>query len=424
MRTLAVLVVALCGCARDARVVNRLQRPVQVEGEPVVYRTLQSRMERLHVPAVSIAVFDGHQLAWAKGFGGVGASTKFPANSISKAVTATATMRLVAEGKLSLDVDVNSLIHLWKVPENEFTTTQKVTLRRLLSHSAGTNMHAVKSVNVGEKVPTLEEILSEVRVEAIPGTEFRYSGGGVLIEQLVLEETTGRAFPELMKELVLVPFDMRDSEFTAKPNVPSVTPHDAKGDELPTTIHPQLAADGLWSTPTDLLKWANSVPPAMLTMQKAPMGLGVFLSGEGAAFRFGHEGSDDGFHSEVVFFPSTGQGAAVMTNGAGGHALIREVLLAIAAEYRWPGFAAEQVKAGALNASAVGVYATKYEDFDLVVTVTRDGERLHVEVPLLAIDSDAVFTDAKTLVLLDSGDAITVGADTLQIGRVTIPRRP
>lgn len=433
MRTI-VLLFLLTGCAHEARVVAGLRRPVHVIGEPPQHHALRERMEALHVPAVSIAVFDHDRLDWAKGFGGVNASTRFPASSISKAVTASATMRLVGEGRLDLDANVNTLLTGWQVPENEFTVTEKVTLRRLLSHSAGTNMHAVKSFTVGEAVPTLIELLADVRVEAIPGAEFRYSGGGVMIEQLVLEETMKRPFATLMNELILTSFGMEHSEFTARPEVPSVTPHDAKGAELPTTIHPQLSADGLWTTPTDLLRWAQAIAHAragdssvltkdaatqMLTVQKGPSGLGVFLEGE----HFGHEGSDDGFHSELIFFPQTGQGAAVMTNGAGGHALIREVLLAIAAEYHWPGFAPLEVTAIAVREDAVGVYETTYEDFKLVVTITRVGDRLRVEVPLLAIDSQAVFTGEKTLMLIDSGDELTVSTDSVQIGRVVIPRR-
>ena len=438
MRTVFLVFGVLAGCTHESRVINGLQRPVHVVGEPPQIRTLRERMNQLGVPSVSIAVFDHDQLDWAQGFGGVKTSTRFPASSISKAVTASATMRLVGEGRLALDANVNTLLHGWQVADSEFTATEKVTLRRLLSHSAGTNMHAVKSFRIGERVPTLIELLKDVHVEAIPGTEFRYSGGGVMIEQLVLEETLKRPFATLMNELILMPFGMHDSEFTAKPEVPAVTPHDAKGTELPTQIHPQLAADGLWTTPIDLLGWAQAIAHAragqpsvlskdaatqMLTVQQGPSGLGVFIEGEGAALRFGHEGSDDGFHSELIFFPPTGQGAAVMTNGAGGHALIREVLLAIAAEYHWPGFAPLEVTAIAVRDEAVGVYETTYEDFTLVVTITRVGDWLRVKVPLLAIDSDAVFTDAKTLMLLDSGDAIGVLADTIQIGKVQVPRR-
>jgi CubicO group peptidase (beta-lactamase class C family) len=181
------------------------------------------------VPGVSIAVVDGGKLAWARGYGVTRAgsndpvtpSTLFPAASISKAVTATATLRLVEQGRLALDEDVNVYLRSWKVPDSEYTTSEKVTLRHLLSHTAGTGVHMFPCYREGEPLPTLVEELdgippaktAPVRVEAVPGTTWRYSGGGVLVEQLVLTDVTGEPFPALLRDLVLAPLGMDDSTF-------------------------------------------------------------------------------------------------------------------------------------------------------------------------------------------------------------------
>src|SRR5262249_25102841 len=129
--------------------------------------------------------------------------TLFQAGSISKPVAAAAMLALVQEGKLSLDEDVNVKLKTWKVPENEFTKDQKVTLRRLASHTAGLTVHGFPGYDIDEKLPTLVQILNgekpvvntaPIRVDFVPGTQERYSGGGVTIEQLVMMDVTGKLF--------------------------------------------------------------------------------------------------------------------------------------------------------------------------------------------------------------------------------------
>jgi len=465
-----VVVAGLIGCGgaridRVQAVLSGLRSPVAIEGAAPRRYALADRMKRYAVPGVSIAVADGDRVVWARGFGvgvaGAGAvvdaTTLFPGSSISKAVTATATLRLVDERRLALDTDVNGYLRSWKVPDNDLTASAKVTLRRLLSHSAGTNVHAWKSYALDEAIPTLTQILDgvapantePVRVEAVPGTGFRYSGGGVEIEQLVLEDTTGERFDALMQRLVLAPIGMRDSWFAA--GLPlalrarAATAHDGDGAPIADRVHPELAADGLWTTPTDLLRWAieiaaaragrsqrvltRATATAMLTVQQAPVGLGPFLDGTGRGFRFGHQGSDDGYHAEIVYFPQTGQGAAIMTNGAGGQLLIRELLFAIAAEYGWPDYSPETVAAFAADAATldrlVGVYEAPYDSLTVTITVTRAAAGLVVAVPVLGIRSDAVLTSPTSLVLLDSGDSLAiVGAVTaLRFGPLELPRR-
>lgn len=466
----AIVVVGLVACGgartdRVTRVVEGLRSPVSVEGAAPRCHPLAARMQRYAVPGVSIAVADGDRIVWARGFGvttaGQGApvttTTLFPGSSISKAVTATATLRLVDQGRLALDVDVNRYLRSWQVPDSPFTASEKVTLRRLLSHGAGTNVHAWKSYALGDPVPTLPQILdgvapantAPIRVEAVPGTGFRYSGGGVEIEQLALEDTTGESFDALMQRLVLAPIGMHDSRFAARLppalRARAATAHDGDGAPIADRVHPELAADGLWTTPSDLLRWAieiaaaragrssrvltRATATAMLTVQQAPVGLGPFLDGAGPGFHFGHQGSDDGYHAELVYFPETGQGAAIMTNGAGGQLLIRELLFAIAAEYGWPDYAPETVASFAPDAATldqvVGAYEAPYEGLTVTITVTRGAGGLVVAVPVLGIRSDAVFTAPATLVLLDSGDTLTVvgAATALVLGPLTLPRR-
>ena len=217
--------------ARVARVTSSIATSaVVVEGRPTEVATLAERMGHYHVPGVSVAVVDGGRIAWARGFGvkqagtrdSVTATTLFQAASISKPVAATATMRLVQQGKLDLDADVDRYLVSWKLPESRFTASEKVTLRRIVSHSAGLTVHGFPGYAAGAPVPSVVQVLAGTKpvantppvvVDTFPGAIGRYSGGGVTIEQLVLTDVTGRPFPELMRDLVLRPAGMTHSTY-------------------------------------------------------------------------------------------------------------------------------------------------------------------------------------------------------------------
>jgi CubicO group peptidase (beta-lactamase class C family) len=198
------------------------QQPLQTD--------LKELMTLYRVPAVSVAVIDNFKIEWAKGYGvteaggadPVSASTLFQAGSISKPVASAAALYLVEQGKLSIDEDVNRKLRSWKVPENQFTKEQKVTLRRLLSHSSGANIESgFGGYDVDDPLPTLKQILNgekpanngPIRIDFVPGSQWRYSGGGFSIVQQLLIDLTGKPFPQLMRELVLDKLGMRDSTF-------------------------------------------------------------------------------------------------------------------------------------------------------------------------------------------------------------------
>jgi CubicO group peptidase (beta-lactamase class C family) len=169
-RLLAAVCVAACGgsSAERARVGERmmpaadhiariehgLAPPVQVRGEEVRW-AIADRMREHRIPAVSIAVFDNYELQWSKAYGiadvetGQRATerTLFLAGSISKSVNALAALLAAADGTLSLDAPINNALESWKLPENELTRARPVTLRMLLSHSAGTTVHGFPAMS-------------------------------------------------------------------------------------------------------------------------------------------------------------------------------------------------------------------------------------------------------------------------------------
>jgi CubicO group peptidase (beta-lactamase class C family) len=359
---------------RVDRVLHGLRPPIAIKGRPPVRWTIVQRLVAHQVPGVSVAIIDDGRIAWAGGFGvkeagtsdAVTTSTLFQAQSISKSVAATATLVLADRGRLSLDEDINTYLKSWKVPANEFQAHEKVTLRRVLSHSAGLTVGGFNGYRSGESLPSLLQILNgeqpannaPVRVDTVPGSAARYSGGGMVVMQQLLMDVMGEPFPSLMRRLVLDPLGMTLSTFEqplpAFRRKDAASGHDGGGLVVKGKwpVQPEMAAGGLWSTPTDLAKWALAITNAwsgrdtrllskktaveMLIAQKAPFGLGVYLQGTDQALNFFHAGSIWGFRALVVMFPAVGKGAVVMTNADRGDSLISEITMSIAGEYGWP----------------------------------------------------------------------------------------
>lgn len=359
--------------ARIQRVESGIVSIPMEGGQPALQFNLQQWMEALKVPGLSVAVIDDFKIAWTKAYGvkevanpaAVTPGTLFQAGSISKPVTATGALYLVEHGKLSLDENVNQQLKLWKVPDNEFTATQKVTLRRILSHSAGLTVHGFPGYAVGEPLPTLVQVLNgekpantaPVRVDVVPGTLERYSGGGTTIEQQLIIDVTGKPFPQFMHDTVLAPIGMNDSSYQ-QPLPSTLAALTASGTRADGTmipgrwhIYPEMAAAGLWTTPTDLSKFAieialskngksnrvltEAMTRQMLTPQKDQAGLGFFIGMGGNPNAFGHNGADEGFQALLIMISDTGQGAAIMANSDNGIAVAMELVNSIAREYGW-----------------------------------------------------------------------------------------
>lgn len=361
--------------ARQARVENGIEPVTPGNGQAPLQVSLANLMKTFHVPALSVAVIDGYKIAWAKAYGVTQeggsdpATTKtlFQAGSISKPVAATGMMALVEQGKLSLDEDVNAKLKSWKVPENEFTTEQKVTLRRLASHTAGLTVHGFPGYDVDERVPTVPQVLDgikppantpPVRVDFVPGTKWRYSGGGVTIEQLVMTDVTGKAFPALMKQLVLEKAGMTDSTYEQplppawQSRTATGTYRDGKLVHGKWHVYPEMAAAGLWTTPTDLAKFvieialskqgksnrvlAQKSVDEMLTHPPSAPEFGIgFAVPLNRAGEFGHDGADEGFQAQLIMNGDTGQGVAIMANSDYGILVANEYVRSLAKEYGW-----------------------------------------------------------------------------------------
>lgn len=342
--------------------------------------------------------------------------TKFQACSVSKTVAALAALTLVDDGLIGLDDDVNDLLTRWRVPPNK-GWRPRITLRMLASHTAGLTTHGFAGYPAGSRIPTLIEILSGVnpansagvRVDWMPGLQFRYSGGGTTVIQLLFEELTGQPAETVLRTRVLEPLGMATSTFIqplpAEQRAGAASGHDTNSRPLSggSNTHPELCAAGMWSTPADLLRIVRSVRPAS-HMQERPglpllsgylrkemlrpharlstdlgrdwfdaTGLGFFLGTEGGAAKWiGHSGSNEGYRCGLIASADGESAAAVMTNGEGGTRVVHQVLQAIAREYPFHGvqFDLSTPAPRTIPAEIVGTFLTPS---GLPVRVERDG---------------------------------------------------
>jgi CubicO group peptidase (beta-lactamase class C family) len=330
---------------------------------------LPEALQYLHIPSVSLALIDGEQVEVRAYGNDVSARTLYQAASLSKLVAAAAVLRLVDQQLLDLDREVNADLVSWQVPATPLTDDHPVTLRGLLSMTGGMGVPGYLGYEPGSPSPSLVQILDgappanspPVRVEYVPGTRYAYSGGGYEILQAVVQDVTRKPFEEALQDLVLRPLGMADSTF-AQPLpdllVPrAATGHYADGRELPGgwRIVPELAAGGLWSTPTDVAKLLVEIARAyrgeasklldretaraMLTRQNGgPYGLGGAVSGSGRSLALMKRGQNIGYQSYLMIFPETGQGIVVMTGSDNGTTLATALIRRAASAYGWPPF--------------------------------------------------------------------------------------
>jgi CubicO group peptidase (beta-lactamase class C family) len=417
-----------------AHVEQNLQPTVQLRGRPTPHRTLAEEMAAHHVPAISLAVVDHGRIVWARAYGlaDVAAGrratphTLFQAGSISKPVAATAAMALVQAGKLDLDAPANRQLKSWQIPENAFTRDHPVTPRELWGHTAGTTVHGFPGYEAGAPVPSVVQVLEgkppantpAVVVEHRPGTVWNYSGGGITIAQLMMTDITGQTFPAIMRRLVFTPAGMADS--TYEQPLPKARTDQAATGYLRTGApvvgrfhtYPEMAAAGLWTTPTDLAKWAIAMERAydgastklmsratareMLKPGLGSWGIGVELGGSGDDFHFTHGGDDWGFKANLMAWPKGGRAVVAMANGDDGMVVVVELMQAVAREYHWKGLDPLIIDAVRLSPAQVAELVGAYGHG--LAVISADGSDLHIayqgsKVDLIATGGDKFMAD-------------------------------
>jgi CubicO group peptidase (beta-lactamase class C family) len=379
---------------------NSLIAAVIPTGSEPAGMSLSDRMEHYLAPGVSIAVINNGEIEWAKGYGvtesgetqPVTSDTVFQACSISKPVSVTGIMLLAQSGTIDISRNVNDYLRSWRLADNTFTTTEKATIRRLMSHTGGTNVSGFLGYPEGSAVPTLLQVLNgeapantdPVQVVYVPGSRSSYSGGGMEVLQQMTEDVTGIPFRTYMEDTLLHNLGMNSSGFVQPMEGPlsenAAKGHDVDGAVLPGgwNTYPELVAAGLWTTPSDLTRLIIEVQKAavgnqgavlsqqtateLLTMQvNSKFGLGYGLANGNGGLIFQHSGSNVGYKSYFGGYKDRGQGVAVMINGDNGYTLCMEVVRSVARVYGWPDFKPEEANLIDVPPSVLQSYAGDYE---------------------------------------------------------------
>jgi CubicO group peptidase (beta-lactamase class C family) len=289
--------------------------------EPASVADLARRIEAIapaalranHVPGAAVAIVRDGKVAYARGFGDATAETRFQVGSISKPVAAYAILQLAGRRHQSLDAPIR--VAGWSNPPG-------ITLRRLLSHTAGLNVPGYLGT---EGTPALD--LREIKPVAAPGTELRYSGGGYTIAQA----WAGDDFPgDVLRRL-----GMTHSSFDQSDLPQDAHGHDAAGRPLPAYRYAELAAAGLRATAPDVARFLTRIPPAMLepapaTHGRWSTGLELDTLADGTRMAF-HEGVNRGWHGRIATFPDRRWGLVVLTDGDGGGPVVDAIMRTLVA---------------------------------------------------------------------------------------------
>ena len=369
-----VVVAHAAPSARDRAAIAAIEGGLQSSAPNLPTVTLAARMAALKIPGVSIAFIEEGRVKWVRAHGladvvdtrTVTPETLFQAASMSKMVAAAGALRLVELGRLDLDEDENCRLRSWQVPTSAFVATHKVTMRRLLSHTAGLTVSGFPGYVAGKPIPTTVQVLDgiapantpAVRSFEAPGGAYAYSGGGYTVAQLAMVDSGSAPYPELLDRLVFKPAGMRHSTLT-QPLPETMVPraasgHNRKGDVIPgrRNVYPEYAAASLWTTSSDYGRFLIGLQNAytgrkpaflsqpsvrtMATPVRAGYGLGADVKRRGGRPALGHGGSNAGFQClSFAFLDGSRQGAVIMTNSDAGGALAGEIMQALAKAYSW-----------------------------------------------------------------------------------------
>lgn len=381
---------------------------------------LPERMNYYGVPSVSIAVINQGKLVWAKAYGwAVDApkrkadeNTLYQAASLSKSINAFCILKLAQDGKLDLNKDIRTYLKTWTFPDNDFSKGKTITLNNLLSHTAGLGVRGFMGYPKGNLLPTLNEILDgkapanneAVRPVMAPGTQWQYSGGGVLITKKVLLDNVTSDYAALLKETVLVPLKMASSTFEQPlparyPNFAAGYDNNRKEIAGQYNVYPEQAPDGLWTTPSDFARFILSVQQslkgsggvlsqAMAQEMLSPVlagsesALGTFVTEKGGEKYFFHTGANVGYRSKYYGSFTTGNGVVIMINSDNDQ-ILDEIVNSVAVAFHWKDFYNPELrKLVVLPDSLADRYVGQYhsDSPDLTITVRKKNGELELAV--------------------------------------------
>lgn len=449
---LLLLLVSSPTFANQHTIENGLRSPVTFENEPRTTYSVYERLAHYNVPAISFALIDLGEIAWAQAYGTISATSEekvtadtiFQAASIAKPVTAFGVMRMNDEGAININSDISKYLTSLTLPESEFTANAKITFKNLLDHTSGLSGGGYQGYADSSEIPNdVETFFGQgpatnptTKIEFVPNTQVRYSGAGYTLAEIALSDVFDRSFEDIMDEWVLSKLQMKNSSFSIEhPNTAGIQTafgHDAKGNPIAGgwRRHPEQAAAGLWSTPADLAKLAiemskafngksnvlsqtaaqemlsRVLPEQDLTEQFGGHPAMTFvIRGENEGFMFKHSGGTVGYRCFLIMYPSTGKGAVFMTNSDAGFSIGLEMLRAASDVHHWPDYKETSYQRRTAMAKEQANFIGTYQ-FDqgwkINVVPTKQADGLAIEFPngdiypLSAIRGDHAYVHAES----------------------------
>lgn len=330
-------------------------------------KELPSWIKKYKVPGAAIGLIENDKIIWQKGYGFadkesnkmVTPNTIFRIASISKPITAWGIMHLVDQGKIELDAPAEKYLTRWHIPSSKFDK-RGVTIRRLLSHTAGFSVEGSPGYDINKPLPSIEQSLLGIggeqwRVKLInePGTAFQYSGGGFSVLQLITEEVTGKKFSDYMQSEIFKPLNLNHTRYDRdfKDNTTIATAYTDSGKPIIDRPWIEQASGGVY---TNLIDLSTFVASCMEESNKNKAGRGIlkpsslaemfspqpntksFFGVYGLGFipqklkndvkLISHSGDITGWNSQIAFLPKEKRGIVILTNGDAGYYFKSEVL--------------------------------------------------------------------------------------------------
>ncbi len=365
-----------------------------VRGGPSSARTMAEAMREHHIQTMSLTVFENGMVVFSEVKREAPQETgqAFQFGSLSKVVAAVTALRLVDKGKLKLDDPIDNKLGDWKLPSTPLTEKQRVTLRRLLSHTSGLTVGGFPGYAKEADLPTLNQMLDGIApanspgmsFESEPGSKWKYSGGGYLVLQKLIETATKAPYAQVAYEEVLKPANMGGSGYS--PPKEALSAHNAFGEAMPNNINPELAAAGIWSTTDDFARFVMAIPQLLKSRTFAELtakGLGDWGLGVGVRGKtIWHSGRNVGYDTLFVATSDCRNGFVVAIDSNNDTGFLEEVQDAVFRAQKWqdaPAFMvrqAEDIPTATLDNFA-GTYIDEKSD---EVEIRRDRFRLFMNV--------------------------------------------
>ena len=373
---------------------NGLMTSIIIKGKPIPKFSIHDRMKYHKIHGLSIVFIENNEIKWARQYGvkeagksdPITRETMFQVGSVSKPVAAVVALSLVKQREIELDKDVKRYLKSWEIPDSKYLKEDSVTLRRILSHNAGITNHGFAGYQPNAEIPTLIQILNgekpaknkKIQVDTVPGSIWRYSGGGYTIMQQMLEDVSGITFGKLAQEQLFDKISMEHSTYS-QPVVEEFADRTAKAHNVfggplnKNLIQPELAAGGLWSTPNDLARLMielmkeyegksdmilnKELATQMFKPQFKNWSLGLSIN----KVHFSHSGSCEGFRTILSGNKDKGQGVVMMTNGENGDNLMREIMNSMAEIYDWSYISQQEREVYDVDEDTYKKYSGKYQ---------------------------------------------------------------